>query len=153
WRRRVPVLRQAVQATRWNNVLDLRLLNVADADAAVALRRRALTTDPHAFAERIDSDSALQPDFVRARLAESRIDSGAVLIGAFDPDLYGVVRLHCVRERPDACRLWGFYVEPQRRDRGTGRALIGRALFVAASMNGVRHVELSVSEDCRRAIL
>ena len=132
--------------------MNLRLLNVDDANAAVALRRRALTTDPQAFAERIDSDPALQIDFVRRRLAANGIDAGAAVIGAFDPELCGIVGLHRVGEHPESCRLWGFYVEPEHRGRGTGRALVDRALAVAASIEGVQQVELSVSEQCVAAI-
>src|SRR3954451_18675459 len=54
--------------------MDIRPLTVADARAAVRLRRQALTTDSYAFAERVDTDAALDVEFVRDRLAASGID-------------------------------------------------------------------------------
>ena len=132
--------------------MDLRLLAATDAEAAVDLRRLALTTDADAFAERPESDPALNLEFVRERLAASSIETGAVVIGAFALRLIGVVGLNRVTDTSDAARLWGFYVEPMQRTKGVGRALLDAALDCATQMSGVVRVELSVSERSMAAI-
>ena len=131
--------------------MEVRLLHPADAEAAVAIRRMALTTDAYAFAESIESDPALNVEFVRQRLADNRSDVGAVVIGAFDPELLGMVGLHHI-PKSDRARLWGFYVDPSRRGNGFGRWLINDCLLLARRMPGVRSVELSVAIAAKAAI-
>jgi ribosomal protein S18 acetylase RimI-like enzyme len=41
--------------------------------------------------------------------------------------------------------IWGMYVAPGARRRGVGRQLIDHALLRAASMNGVRQINLGVN--------
>jgi ribosomal protein S18 acetylase RimI-like enzyme len=132
--------------------MEIRLLTVDDAERAVALRRMALTTDSYAFAERLDSDPALNVDFVRQRLADSGIEAGTVVIGAFDPELVGVVGMNRLGPESDGARLWGVYVDPDRRGDGIGRALIDRALQCVRQITGVQHVELFVSNAAAAAI-
>ena len=132
--------------------MEIRLLQADDAEHAVALRRTALTTDGYAFAERVDSDPGLNVDFVRERLRDGGLAAGAVVVAAFDPELVGVLGLHRLRPQSDGARLWGFYVDRNRRRRGVGRALLEHAVFCAQQMQGVRSVELSVSEAAVTAI-
>jgi len=137
---------------RLPNMADFRLLQSTDAEGAVALRRLALTTDGYAFAERFDSDPALNVDFVRERLADSGFAAGAVVIGAFDPGLVGMVGLSQDSQEPSGAWLWGFYVSPEYRRRGCGRSLLEHALTCATEMTGVRRVQLSVSHRAVAAI-
>ena len=132
--------------------MDIRLLQSNDAEGAVALRRLALTTDAYAFAERLDSDPAMNVDFVRERLADSGFAAGAIVIGAFDPGLVGMVGLSEDSQEPSRAWLWGFYVAPEYRRRGCGRSLLEHALTCATQMPGVRRVQLSVSHQAAAAI-
>ena len=111
-----------------------------------------MTTDAYAFVERLDTDPALDVGFVRERLARSGVETGAVVLGAFDPELCAIVGLHRVPQRRESVRLWGFYVEPEHRRRRIGHTLLTRAAATAAAMQGVEHVELTVSEQCAAAI-
>jgi len=126
-------------------MMEIRPLLPSDAEAAVALRRLALTTDAYAFAERPESDPALDLDFVRERLAASSVQAGAVVVGAFEPRLIGVLGVHRL-SGSDSARLWGFYVAPTHRAHGIGRALMAAALDSAKQMIGIACVELSVAE-------
>lgn len=132
--------------------MEIRLLHTGDAEGAVALRRLALTTDAYAFAGRIGSDPALNVDFVRERLADSGFAAGAVVIGAFDPELVGMVGISQADNERDAAWLWGFYVAPESRREGYGRMLLEHALACAREMPGVRRVMLSVSHAAIAAI-
>jgi len=131
--------------------IDIRLLHPADAESAVALRRLALTTDVYAFSEQLESDPALNVDFVRQRLADSSVEVDAVVLGAFDPELVGMVGLNRTNAGSSAARLWGFYVIPIRRRNGLGRALIECAVNCARQMR-VQRVTLSVAEAAVAAI-
>jgi ribosomal protein S18 acetylase RimI-like enzyme len=132
--------------------MEIRLLQATDAEAAVALRRLALTTDGYAFAERLESDPALNVEFVRQRLADNSVAVGAVVVGVFDPELVGVVGVSRINTDSDGARLWGFYVHPDRRRNGLGLALIDHAVRCARQMAGVRRVDLSVVETAVSAI-
>lgn len=93
------------------------------------LRPRGYDTDPLVFAGSVESDPTCKPDFLRTRLASQPLDSGSIVIGAFAPDLVGMLGL--VREKPGKfvhkARLWGFYVEPGSQRTGAGRSLIKEA--------------------------
>jgi ribosomal protein S18 acetylase RimI-like enzyme len=132
--------------------MEIRVLSADDAEGAVVLRRLALTTDGFAFAEQPESDPALNIDFVRQRLADNSIQAGAVVVGAFDPELVGVLGLSRINTDGDGARLWGFYVHPNRRRNGFGRILIEHVVDCARQMRGVRRVELSVAEAAVAAI-
>jgi ribosomal protein S18 acetylase RimI-like enzyme len=128
----------------------LRLLRVDDADEFVRVRRHALVTDPEAFGERPETDEASQLAFVRKRLTTSSVEQGAVVVGAFAPDLVGFVGVN--RTTAISARIWGLYVVPDTRRAGIGRAILERALESARAMDGVASIELSVSESSVAAI-
>jgi ribosomal protein S18 acetylase RimI-like enzyme len=131
--------------------MQVRLLRAADAERAVALRRLALTTDGYAFAEHVESDPAVNVEFVRQRLAASGVEASAVVVGAFDPELVGMVGLNRTNAESGDARLWGCYVTPNCRRNGLGRALAERAVKCARQMS-VHRVELSIAEAAVAAI-
>jgi GNAT superfamily N-acetyltransferase len=118
------------------------------------LRHRGYQTDPLAFAGTPESDPTCEPNAVRVKLSTQTLQSGSVVIGAFSPDLVGLLGL--VREEPGKflhkARLWGFYVEPRSRGAGIGRALLTEAVKTARDMAGVEQLTLRVCVACKPAI-
>lgn len=128
----------------------VRLLTLDDAPAFVALRRRALRTDPYAFSATPDSDPSSRLEVVQQRLTGATSDRGPFIVGAFDAELVGVVGI--VRPPSAQIQVWGFYVVPECRGRGVGEMLLGHALAVAKAMPDSRLIELVVSEASSAAI-
>jgi len=111
------------------------------------LRRQAYETDPFAFAGSPDSDTTVQPEAVRRRLAGCTPGGDSIVVGAFLGRLVGMVGV--VREEPakfrHKARIWGFYVEPGFRGRGIGHRLLSAAAQAARQMTGVEQLTLCVS--------
>ena len=133
----------------------IRPLRPEDAPLFAALRQRALVTDPHAFIGSPDDDPVGDEAETRRRLAEGARSGDAFLLGAFAPELAGV--LGAWRETRPKLRhkahLWGFYVAPEQRGRGLGATLLAEALAQLRAMPGVVQVQLGVSarsEGARR---
>jgi len=128
----------------------VRVLGPADADAFLALRREALAREPLAFLADPADDVALDPAFVRARLAEPGENA---LLGAFGPSLAGAVGVYRDPKRKAAhkAHLWGLYVRPEQRGHGAGDALVRAAIDFARALPGVTHLHLGVSETAEAA--
>ena len=128
--------------------LVVRPLVPADAEAAYALRLRAVTEHPPSF----HTDEAMVHERgvegMRARLASSLDSSGdAVLFGAFlDDELVGLTGL--VREPRRKLRhkatVVSVYVRPDRRGRGVAGRLLDAALAHAATLDDLASLDLSV---------
>lgn len=135
-------------------MIAVRLLRDSDAEPMARLRRRGYETDPLAFAGTPESDPTCEPDAVRAKLSTQILQSGSVVIGAFSPELVGLLGL--VREEPakflHKARLWGFYVEPRARAAGVGRALLTEAVKTARGMGCIEQLTLRVCVTCEPAI-
>lgn len=125
------------------------MLNADDATAFARIRQRSLQTDPQAFSAYSATDPASNPDFVRARLASSSPENGEFVLGAFGDDLVGVVGV--VPTCSGTARLWGFYVLPEQRGRGIGRALTARVVKEVERTSGIRKLRLSVSKSSHAA--
>lgn len=123
----------------------IRLLQSADADAYVALRRTMLLDTPWAFSASPGHDRGS----VVEQLAESLARPGFAIVGAFEPDgLAAVAGLHR-EDRPKRAHIawiWGVYTAKQHRGRGLSRAVMTAALEIARTWEGVACVQLSVSE-------
>jgi ribosomal protein S18 acetylase RimI-like enzyme len=130
-------------------VWTVRRLLPADAGAFVRLRREALDDAPFAFEASPDDDFAGSEEFVRDATAQG----GRTILGAFAPELAGVVGLFRERSRKAAhkARLWGLYVRPEFRRLGLGLILVRQAIEFARSLDGVSILELSVSEKASTA--
>jgi ribosomal protein S18 acetylase RimI-like enzyme len=113
----------------------IRLVQEADMEALLAIRREALTNDPAAFSASVASD--LHAVFGAFR--------GNDLVG-----MTGVYRHRTEKERHKAV-VWGMYVRRTHRGAGLGRALLAEAVRFARSLAGVTHLHLSVSESARSA--
>jgi ribosomal protein S18 acetylase RimI-like enzyme len=130
-------------------VWTVRRLRPEDAAAFAGVRREALDDAPWAFEASPEDDFAGAANFVREALARS----DQTIIGAFAPELAGVVGVFRERPRKAAhrARLWGLYVRPELRRLGLGLTLVREAIAFARSLDGVSVVELSVSEKAATA--
>jgi RimJ/RimL family protein N-acetyltransferase len=125
--------------------MEIRTLLPEDASRFQAIRLQGLLEIPSAFssshAEEVDT-----PLPIIAQRLETRPE-GAVL-GAFEDDaLVGVIGVQREGQRQLAHKafIWGMYVHPDHRLKGVGRALVSRALDIAAGELGVRSVNLGVN--------
>ncbi len=128
----------------------VRSLATADADAFIALRRRALADTPWAFSASPEDDRTA--DDIRKALASPECDA---IIGAFDAEgaapgslvaVAGVRRFARVKEHHRAM-IWGVYVTPEARGKGLGRAVVSGAIKAARDWLGVTSINLSCSEN------
>jgi ribosomal protein S18 acetylase RimI-like enzyme len=132
----------------------VRRLGVDDTPALVLLRREALEVDPLAFASSLEDDRALSLDFVRAALADDQEQAVfGLFLGTDGTDLAGMVGL--IRESKVKLRhkatIWGVYVAPRGRSKGSGRALLEAAIEQAQHWPGLVQVQLSVSDTAVHA--
>jgi GNAT superfamily N-acetyltransferase len=126
--------------------LNIRTLCVNDAPLLIALRRKALETEPLAFAASPADDVALVMESVHSFLEKP--DTQA-LYGSFDgADLVGMIGLFR-QTKVKQCHkaaIWGMYVQPGLRRRGVARALLAAAIDHARTWS-VDQLHLSVSES------
>lgn len=125
--------------------MDIRKLLAADAALFQAIRLRGLIEIPSAFTSSHAEERDTPLSVVAQRLAPK--PDGAVL-GAFEGDeLVGVagIQREGQKQRAHKAFIWGMYVAPEHRLKGVGRALVSRALDVAAGELGVRSVNLGVN--------
>ena len=123
--------------------LTIRPLDPGDVPAFISMRRVGLEQEPHSFGASLDDDRTLDPRFVEGALS----DPDQVILGAFAPDLVGMVGIYrdrLIKARHKA-HIWGMYVSPAGRGQGTGRRLMEAALDWARRQPGIRQVQLVVS--------
>jgi RimJ/RimL family protein N-acetyltransferase len=125
----------------------LRLLDAHDTQAFLELKRIGLSSDPDAFVATLEDDPPQYPESVRARLSQASVESGDVILGAFDPQLIGIVAVtrEDRRKRQHKANLHGMYVVPAYRGRGLGTALLHRVLDLACAMRGLEEIQLVVA--------
>jgi ribosomal protein S18 acetylase RimI-like enzyme len=121
----------------------IRNLAQGDVSAFLQLRRRALTLEPHSFGASPEDDRALDPGFLESALQ----DPAQAILGAFAPELVGVVGIYRDRliKASHKAHVWGMYVSPDGRGKGTGKRLMEAALHWAREQPGVSQVDLVVS--------
>jgi len=130
----------------------VRLLTVVDADAFMALRAVALAAEPLHFGAAAQTDRFRDPVVARELLARG---PAAPVFGAFDGEqLVGSVGLVRVEAHKSAHRatVWGMYVAPSQRGRGTGAALLAAAIAHARTWPGVDWLQLDVSAVAPAAV-
>ena len=132
-------------------MVKIRCVEPGDADAVMALRREALSSEPLAFGASLDDDRTLSPDLLRASLADT---GNSAIVGAFEGDalmgMAGVFRMEKVKARHRAM-IWGMYVTSAARGRGVGAAILRAAIDRARSWPGIVQVHLSVTEPSKEA--
>jgi ribosomal protein S18 acetylase RimI-like enzyme len=133
--------------------VEIRMLTSDDTDAFLRLKQVGLSSDPLSFVASLDEDP---PDYraqVAARLARGSVEAGDVILGAFAPELVGIIS---VTRDPHAKRhhkadLHGMYVRPEQRGRGVGRRLLVEVLRLAEQMAGLEEIQLIVATHNRGA--
>jgi ribosomal protein S18 acetylase RimI-like enzyme len=130
----------------------VRRLTPADSPAYRALRLAGLREAPAAFGssyeEEKDHPLAVFEDWLAVKP-----DRGP--FGAFDSDaLVGIASLgrETLKKLSHKAFIWGMYVAPHARRKGTGRALLLEALAFARSVPEVRQVNLSVNANNPEAV-
>lgn len=127
-------------------------LNSEHARAFQELRLAALRECPSAFASSYEEEHDTPIAAVAERLV-ARPDR-CVLGAWLDSDLIGMVGLRREQERKLSHKafIWGMYVAPAARRRGIGGRLLAHALARAASMPGVRQINLGVNATNAEAV-
>jgi RimJ/RimL family protein N-acetyltransferase len=125
--------------------MDIRTLQTADAAIFQALRLNALRECPTSFSSSYEEERHIPLRRVGEGL-EPRPER--VVFGAFDNSvLMGTVglRQEGARKLAHKAVIWGVYVAPEYRRRGAGRLLMQHTLAYAASMPGLRQVNLGAN--------
>jgi RimJ/RimL family protein N-acetyltransferase len=132
--------------------VNIRVLLAEDAAAFQALRLQALLECPTAFSSSYEEERDSPLAVIAERLAPAE---GRAVFGAFDAQRLvasvGIQREH-QRKLAHKAFIWGMYVDPSFRGQGVGRQLLERALAHAASMPGLRQVNLGVNAANTAAI-
>jgi ribosomal protein S18 acetylase RimI-like enzyme len=125
-------------------MLAIRVLTIDDASLFVDIRHLSLCTDAESFSARPETDAWSRLETARQRFSTATFEDGPFVLGAFDSNLVGIIGV--IRAMPVAARVWGFYVKPECRGGGVGRALVQGAIELARQMPGVARVELGVAD-------
>jgi ribosomal protein S18 acetylase RimI-like enzyme len=117
-----------------------------DAERYMRLRRRMLDDAPWAYMATPEDDRALDPEKVRAMLAE--VESALLAVPSDDGgELIAVAGI--ARGAPPKfghrATLWGVFCAPEARGLGLGRAVVSAAIDVARAWPSVDWIDLGVS--------
>lgn len=128
--------------------MEIRRLEPSDAKRYRALMLEGYAAHPDAFTASVDEREPLSLSWWTSRVASGE-DVDERMFGAFDADeLVGVAGLR-FETRPKTRHkglLVGMYVRPRATGLGIGRRLVAAVLDAARARDGVRLVQLTVSE-------
>ncbi len=122
-----------------------RLLSPLDASAYHSLRLEGLREAPSAFTASLEEESVIPLGEIERRLAPG---SGRIYLGVFDSDmLIAIARVDrdSSPKQSHRAHIRGVYVSTAHRGKGAARELMEYALDIAASLQGVTHVNLAVT--------
>ena len=133
--------------------MNIRLLTPDDAEEWWRLRVESLKCDPQALSASLEDGQSLTVDDVRKRFNPDA--ENFFVMGAFeDAKLIGMAGFH--RERSTKTRhkgrVWGVYVTPGSRGKGSGRKLLQALPDRAGSVDGVEQILISVATTQAAAI-
>ena len=126
--------------------MNIRAITADDIPTVQSLRLDALRLNPLSFTASAGNDIVGDT----ARLTQLISDSSsAAIFAAFDGDvavaMVGLRRLTNPKTRHRA-EIWGFFVQPDARRGGVGRALMEAAIAHARSWAGLLQVQLAVGD-------
>jgi GNAT superfamily N-acetyltransferase len=124
----------------------IRRATEADWEKVRNLRLRALADTPQAFARSVDEERVYPDDVWRERLGPD----SATFIEETDDALTAMVTVFVERSDRTA-EVFGMFVDPSVRRRGTGRALLATAEEWAVG-EGARLLALEVNENLEPAV-
>jgi ribosomal protein S18 acetylase RimI-like enzyme len=135
----------------------IRRLVLADFDQYYAVRLAGLVECPAAFTTDAEAWRSASRETIERHLESSRGEASPPILGAWtqNEELVGLIGLS-PEQRPAVSHkagIWGFYVTPQHRGRGIGRALLADAVSLAGELPGLRHLRAVVPTSCGVALL
>ncbi|MGD2035932.1 MAG: N-acetyltransferase [Bacteroidales bacterium] len=124
-----------------------------DTDAFLKLKQIGLKANPESFVASINEDS---PDYaikVKERIKKASIENGDIILGAFDPDLIGIISITRDKrlKRFHKADLHGMFVKHEYRGNGIGKTLFEKALTMVKNMKGLEEIQLSVDSENKSA--
>ncbi len=127
--------------------MQIRLLGLVDALAYWELRLQSLRDEPQAFSSSYETALALPEAEKLATFAHRTAGPDNFIVGAFNAEKLagtaGFFRESGPKDRHKGM-LWGMYVAPEARHRGTGQALLNRLIEQAKGIEGVEQIHLGV---------
>jgi ribosomal protein S18 acetylase RimI-like enzyme len=127
-------------------VLEIRALTEADVEAFWEVRLRALRESPEAFGMSYENARDTPLADVAKRLRNDDRSPDGFVLGAFEGALVGIAGLR--RDQGEKVQhkamVWGVFVVPEARDRGTGRLLMSELVDRAIQLPGLEQLYLSV---------
>jgi ribosomal protein S18 acetylase RimI-like enzyme len=128
-------------AIEWGMALDIRLLTETDWIAYRDLRLAALRAEPEAFGSTAEHEESLGDTWFQQTLR-----SNFVFAAFRDAAICGLAawRRNGIGKLAHVGTIWGMYVAPAERGRGTGRALLD-AVVAHAAAQAVEALKLSVT--------
>ena len=128
----------------------VRVLLADEASDFKAIRLRALSVDPQAFCSSHESESAFDEATWQSRLMSFEGRPGSVLVEEIDGELLAMLGVGCTPVHGQA-KIWGMWVDPGARRRGSARRLLGAA-FDWCSRQGLTSLTLEVLPASSAAI-
>jgi RimJ/RimL family protein N-acetyltransferase len=126
-------------------MIELRVLSAQDAAEFQRLRLEALRDSPTAFSSSYEDERDRDLAKIAERISPERL---GLIFGAFDGGrLVGTAgfRREGGRKLEHKSFIWGMYVTPTHRRRGIGRQLIESVLSHAASLSGLRRINIGAN--------
>ena len=115
-----------------------------------AIRLRALSVDPKAFCSTHERESAFDETTWMGRLTSFAGRPGTVFVEEIDGELLAMLGVGCAEAHGQAT-IWGMWVDPVARRRGSARRLLGAA-FDWCSRQGLTSLTLEVLPASSAAI-
>ncbi len=115
-----------------------------------AIRLRALSVDPQAFCSTHEREAAFDDATWQSRLSSFEGRPATVLVDVIDGELLAMLGVGCAEAHGQAT-IWGMWVDPVARRRGSARRLLGAA-FDWCSRQGLTSVTLEVLPESSAAI-
>ena len=127
--------------------MEIRLLTATDAEAWWQLRLEMLRNDPISFADSAEEHQATTIETARKHLGAGALASNFVLGSFEDGKLTGTAGFFRRKNNKERHKghVWGVYVSPEQRGKGTGKALMQEIIRRARAIQGIEQITLVAS--------